>query len=372
MRDPMPHERTLASSENAIDALALERLRPFVGKQVSTDAVDALCSFLAAGGTLSAPSLIVRCSVNGPEFTTNIVVDKAISRWRLSECFAPFLSALLSSFRGRAEFLILLSDNLYPTQAMLPRLRAHLENVPFLRCDWNDRYPDSLQTIPIPDFHIQQPSYAEAFVRMTTAQEQYPFEKRQRKVFWRGSLSGPQYVTQENVHSFPRYKLLEIARSAPAMIDAQLTNYDDIATRDPDGTIRAHLEERFGGLSPYVPEPEFMAHKYLISADGAVAAWRRVPVILASGSVLLLQHEWKQFFYPGLRPWEHYIPIRKDFSDLKEKHEWLENHPAEAKAIASAGHAFAMRFLTPEAIRQHFTNALLNLSGGYAALRSPS
>lgn len=364
---PMPHEHTLASSENAIDAKMSERLRTFVGKQTSKDAVDAFCSFLAAEGTLSAPSLIIRCSVDGPQFTTSIVVDKAISRWRLSECFAPFMSLLLPTFRGRTEFLILLSDNLYPSQAMLPRLSAHLKSVPFLRCDWNDRYPESLQTLPVPDFYIQQPSYAEVFARMRTAQEQYPFEKRQRKVFWRGSLSGPTYVTKENVSNFPRYKLLEVARSAPATIDAHLTNYDDIATRDSDGTIRAHLEERFGGLSPYVPETEFMTHKYLISADGAVAAWRRVPIILASGSVLLLQHEWEQFFYPGLHPWEHYVPIRKDFSDLQEKYEWLENHPSEAKTIASVGHAFAMRFLTPEAIQQQFTDTL-----EFLALRNSS
>ncbi len=363
----MPHERTLALSETAIRQLALERLRPFIGKRASTDAIDDCCSFLAAEGTLRAPSLIVRCSIKGREFTANIVVDKAISRWRLSECFLPFLSRSLARFRDRAEFLMLLSDNLYPNQAKLSRLSEHLANVPFLRCDWNEKNPDSLQTIPIPDFHIQLPSYGEVFATIKMTKSQYPFEKRQRRAFWRGSLSGPQYVTQESVHSFPRYKLLDVARSAPAMIDARLTNYDDIASRDHDGTIRAHLTQRFGGLSPYVPESGFMAYKYAISTDGAVAAWRRVPVILASGCVLLLQHEWKQFFYPGLLPWEHYVPIRTDISDLLEKYEWLEDHPAEAEAIASAGHAFAMRFLTPEAIESYFTDTVLCQSSGCRA-----
>jgi hypothetical protein len=363
----MPHERKLASSETAIRQVALERLRPFLGKRVSSGAVDDCCAFLAAEGTLRAPSLIVRCTVKDCEVATRIVVDKAISRWRLSECFLPFVSASLARFRGRAEFLMLLSDNLYPTQAMLPRFSEYLEQVPFLRCDWNDENPVSLQTIPIPDFHIQQPSYAEVFATIVTMKRQYPFEKRRRKVFWRGSLSGPQYVTRENVHVFPRYRLLDIARNAPAMIDARLTNYDDIAARDHDGTIRAHLTQRFGELSPYVPEPDLMAYKYAVSTDGAVAAWRRVPVILASGSVLLLQHQWKQFFYPGLRPWEHYVPVWTDISDLLEKYEWLEDHPAEAEAIASAGHAFAMRFLTPEAIESYFSDILLYLSSGYEA-----
>jgi len=358
----MVHEHILASSERAITQFAMERLEPFIGRSVSRGAIDACCSFLTTEGTLSVPSLIVRCSIRGSEATTDIVVDKSISRWRLSDCFLPFLSRVLSRSPGRAEFLILLSDNLYPNNAMLSPIREHLANVPLLRCDWNDNNPDSRQTIPMPDFHIQQPSYAEVFARIRTAQSRYPFERRQNKVFWRGSLSGPQHVTWANLRSFPRYRLLEVARSAPTVIDAQLTNYDDIATRDQDGTIRAHLSQRFGGLSPYVPEPQFMAYKYLISTDGAVAAWRRVPVILACGSVLLLQHEWKQFFYPGLRPWEHYVPIRTDFTDLLEKYEWLEDHPVEAKEIASAGHAFAMKFLTPAAIQRYFSDILLCLS----------
>jgi len=358
----MLNEHILASSETAIRQLALERLRPFGEKPVSKAAIDACCSVLAAEGTLRVPSLIVRCRISDRGVTTDIVVDKAISRWRLSEGLLAFLSRALSHFPGRAEFLIVLSDNLYPSEAMLPRLCEHFDNVPFLRCDWNDRNPDSLKAIPIPDFHIQQSSYTEVFASIATARGQYPFDRRQRKAFWRGSLSGPQHATRENIQSFPRYKVLDVARTVPSMIDARLTNYDDIATRDRDGKIRAHLRQRFGELAAHVPEPGLMAHRYAISIDGAVAAWRRVPVILAAGCVLLLQHQWKQFFYPGLLPWKHYVPIQTDVSDLLDKYAWLEDHPAEAEAIASTGHAFAMRFLTPDALESYFARTLRGIS----------
>jgi glycosyl transferase family 90 len=360
----MPHEDMLALSEEAIKRLALERLHPFIGKQVRKGAIDACASFLAAEGTLRVPSLIVRCTIRHREFSINVIVDKAISQWRLSECFVPFLSKVLSRFRGQADFLVLLSDNLYPNEEALPELAEHFVRVPFLRCDWNESNPDSHQAILIPDFHLQQASYSELFAKIKETQDQYPFEDRENKIFWRGSLSGPGYVTQGNLHTFPRYHLLRIARSVPEVIDAHLTNYDDIAARDHDGVLRAHLQQHFGGLAPYIPEPEFVTYKYLISLDGAVAAWRRVPTILASGSVLLLQHEWNQFFYPGLLPWIHYVPLRKDIADLLERYDWLEGHPAQAKAIASAGHAFAMRFLTPEAIEAHFFDILLRLAGG--------
>lgn len=344
-------EEILVSSDKAMKAFTSERLQPFLGKRVTRKAINACASFLAAEETLSAPSLIVRCRIKGPEFKIDVIVDKAISHGRLSGCFVPFLSRLLPRFCGEVEFLMLLSDNLYPTPEAFPELVEHFANVPFLRCDRNDNKPDSHQAILIPDFYIQQSSYGEVFQRITDLQMQFPFAHRERKVMWRGSLSGPTYVTLQNVRAFPRYKLLELSRESPSFIDARLTNYDD-------DELGRYLLKRFGTSASWMPESAFLPYKYLISLDGAAAAWRRVPMCLIAGSVLLLQHEWSQFFYPGLVPWVHYVPLRKDLTDLIEKYEWLEAHPAEAEAIASFGQAFAMRFLTPEAIEKHFLKVL--------------
>lgn len=352
---PMSNEDILALSEKAIKEYTCDRLSPFVENRFTSEAVDAFASFLSSAGTLSAPSLIVRCRIQGPEFTIDLIVDKPISRWRLSDCFVPFLSRVLRGFRGQAEFLILISDNLYPTPHSLPRLAEHLRSVPLLRCDRNDDKPDSCHTILIPDFYLQQTSYSEVFEQIRNVQARHPFSHRENKVMWRGSLSGPTYVTLENVETFPRFKLLELSRAFPHIVDARLTkSYDDALGR--------FLLERFGSSAPSLPEPGLAAYKYLVSIDGAAAAWRRVPIILSLGSVLLLQHEWNQFFYPGLMPWIHYVPLRKDLDDLVEKYGWLESHPAEAEAIASSGRAFALRFLTPEAIERHFLDILYGLS----------
>ncbi len=347
-------EQMLASSEKAIRGFASQRLRSFVGKRISKDIVDVCASFLAAEGTLSAPSLIVRCNINGSDVRTDVVVDKPISQWRLSECFLPFLSRVLPHFRGRADFLLLLSDRLHAAPEALPQLAKHFLSVPFLRCDWNNKRPDSRHGILIPDFYIQKASYRDVFREIMGLQAQYPFPLRTNKVMWRGSLSGPAYVSLENVHTFPRFKLLELSRLNPKIIDARLTNYDD-------DELGRYLLKRFGASAPFIPEPAFIPYKYLISIDGAASAWRRVPMCLISGSVLLLQHEWSQFFYPGLVPWIHYVPLRKDVSDLVEKYEWLEAHPAEAEGIASSGRAFALRLLSPEAIEKYFLDVIVSL-----------
>jgi spore maturation protein CgeB len=47
----------------------------------------------------------------------------------------------------------------------------------------------------------------------------------------------------------------------------------------------------------------------------------------------------------SLKPFVHYIPIKKDFSDLFEKIEYLKNNDKEAERIAKNAQEFA---------REHF------------------
>jgi len=49
----------------------------------------------------------------------------------------------------------------------------------------------------------------------------------------------------------------------------------------------------------------------------------------------------RDWFHDLLVPWTHYVPVNMDLTDLREKFEWAESHPAEAKKIAEAGTEFA-------------------------------
>jgi hypothetical protein len=53
-----------------------------------------------------------------------------------------------------------------------------------------------------------------------------------------------------------------------------------------------------------------------------------------------------EYFDDWLRPFEHYIPVLPDLSDLVEKLQWAVANDAEASAIQRAGQAFAERVLT--------------------------
>ena len=182
-----------------------------------------------------------------------------------------------------------------------------------------------------------------------------------------GTGPGVLALRLDNCRNFPRYALLTMSLNHSDIIDARLTNYEDITLYDSTGALMRHLHDTFGELAEVVPAEGFVTYKYLISLDGAVAAWKRVPLILASGSVLLLQHRWKQFFYPGLKPWLHYVPLKDDISDLLDKYEWLKAHPWEAKTIAQSGQSFAKEILNPMFLETFFLEILNSCSDLYEA-----
>ena len=45
-----------------------------------------------------------------------------------------------------------------------------------------------------------------------------------------------------------------------------------------------------------------------------------------------------------MKPWEHYVPVKADLSDLKERYDWAESHPSEARRISKRATALVKSF----------------------------
>jgi hypothetical protein len=56
----------------------------------------------------------------------------------------------------------------------------------------------------------------------------------------------------------------------------------------------------------------------------------------------------EEYFNDWLRPFEHYIPVLPDHSDLIEKIQWARSHDAEARMIQERGRQAALRITTDE------------------------
>lgn len=57
--------------------------------------------------------------------------------------------------------------------------------------------------------------------------------------------------------------------------------------------------------------------------------------------VLMIDRPYWEWFWDDLIPMEHYVPIRADLSDLREKIEYLNEHPEKYKDICKKARLFS-------------------------------
>jgi hypothetical protein len=105
--------------------------------------------------------------------------------------------------------------------------------------------------------------------------------------------------------------------------------------------------------------PERLIAKNFISLLDQVAKWRflidvqgagysgRLKLLLASGRPVFIQERsHHEFFYKDLVPWRHYVPIRSDLSDLRDKFELLSGDMTLERSIIQEARDFSAKYLT--------------------------
>lgn len=64
----------------------------------------------------------------------------------------------------------------------------------------------------------------------------------------------------------------------------------------------------------------------------------RFPYLLAGDSVVFKhESEYYEHFYADLKPYIHYIPYKKDLSDLVKQVEWAQSHEEEVSVLTVCG-----------------------------------
>ncbi|KAM6149035.1 LOW QUALITY PROTEIN: protein O-glucosyltransferase 3-like [Erethizon dorsatum] len=98
-------------------------------------------------------------------------------------------------------------------------------------------------------------------------------------------------------------------------------------------------------------------YKYLTNVDGTVAAYSLYRML---GDSLVLKQDSPHYehFYVTLRPWKHYVSIKRNLSDLLEKVKWAKENDEEAKKITKKGQLTAGGLLQPHRLYYYYYRAL--------------
>lgn len=89
----------------------------------------------------------------------------------------------------------------------------------------------------------------------------------------------------------------------------------------------------------------------------------RTSIHLSTATAVVLQecdyHEW---FTSLLVPFQHYIPLAKDLSDIGERMKWIRENPRRVKKIAEKGQQFYYDYLSFERNEEHIYEFVYRLS----------
>ena len=155
---------------------------------------------------------------------------------------------------------------------------------------------------------------------------------KSKKMFWRGTkypkLRGP---------------LVDLSEKHPDLIDAKFSNPN-----------KNH--ENFVSL-----EDAVLNYSYFI--DLQASGWSpRVKYFLQSRRLTFLQERFHKAYYEkDLIPMEHYIPIKKDLSDLIGKIKWANDHPEEVKNITENAFNFSMQNLSINSVNEKWRSIIKGL-----------
>lgn len=149
------------------------------------------------------------------------------------------------------------------------------------------------------------------------------------KALWRGRDSREE-----------RLKLVIMARKNPQLYDAALTNF----------FFFQYDESKYGPKAKHMSFFDFFKWKYQINIDGTVAAYR-LPYLLAGDALVFKQQSpYYEYFYKDLQEWRHYVPFRRDLSDLEEKLKWAMANDEKAQQITKTAQEYTRNNLLADNI----------------------
>lgn len=183
----------------------------------------------------------------------------------------------------------------------------------------------------------------------------YPWEQKIPILFFRGSDTARDPGTNWARWDFiPRVLLVRLSLIRPDLIDAKfvhsLHNVNKIPQARREGLI----------TDTYFPLRDHPRYKYLMDLDGNCASCPRTAAIFHSNSVIFKEvSPSKQWWYSLIKPYEHYIPVSGDLSDVISQIEWAKAHDDECRKISKNARNLVLDVLSEERIYQFLYELLM-------------
>jgi hypothetical protein len=99
-------------------------------------------------------------------------------------------------------------------------------------------------------------------------------------------------------------------------------------------------------------------YSILIDIEGNGYSGRLKYLLWSHRPILLVDRPHKEYFFEFLEEWKHYIPVKRDLSDLVEKTQLCLLNYSKALEIAENAYEFSKKYLTREACYKQWNNII--------------
>ena len=184
------------------------------------------------------------------------------------------------------------------------------------------------------------------------------WEDKISKGFFRGSSTG-----MANDLTNPRLHAAYLSQLNENLLDIGLVQFVKRDKIDKNGNISYYNPKTFPyniKLSKKINKFEFSKYKYLLNIEGNGHAYRKSYLFYCKSLVLNVESKFKSWFDDLLIPYEHFIPVKNDLSDLIEIINWCKDNDSKCKQIAKNGYKFAKKHFNTE-IFMEYMSKIINL-----------
>jgi hypothetical protein len=178
--------------------------------------------------------------------------------------------------------------------------------------------------------------------RKLSLERALPWQDRSTTLVWRGGMNSQLSFDPDLAPSQPGLCSQRLL-AALALRDVAGTDVKFAAARHREVAPAAY--EQLGIVGPPLAQSSWLARKYALDIDGFSNAWSNLFTRLLFGCCVLKvesRHGFRQWYYDRLKPWEHYVPVAADLSDLMERLDWVRSHDEQCRDIAQRGRRLAL------------------------------
>ena len=283
-------------------------------------------------------------------------------------------------FINRRDFPIITKDSTEPYNNIWGNKTTPLVShcfdkyLPILSVSITDRYSDVLFPV-YEDWERIQSKHSKYFPpKCKNYQHEFNTKWNEKKpiAVFRGGSTG----TGVTINTNPRLKVAYMSSLCKKdedelpFIDAGITNWNLRPRKSEDSEYLQTIDIKnigFDLVGKLTPE-EQSNYKYIINIDGHVSAFR-LSLEMNMGSVILkVDSEWKVWYSQFLKPYVHYVPIKRDLSDLYSQIKWCKNNDDKCIEIVNNSKEFYNTYLRENGVLDYLQKMLIDIkttSGNY-------